>query len=350
MTVSTIAPAPVVPTGAAAPVPAEPAPDMFAVLLTACVTPTKPSAGATVPKDGPSDPAMPVDLLAVAALPQPMPPLVPLPLVVEAPVATASTAAVKGKPVVTDVTCVHLPDVHDLKAVAPGQVKEPGTSAKAFAPGQVKEPGTSAKAFAPGQVKKHSEESGAVDPGPVTPPETVATSPVVDTTPVIAITNATADISSVVVPTQPPASHLPTEAPKHEPTHAVRPALAAAAKRLTHEGGRTSLVVRLDPPELGAVLVRMTVREGQVEVTLRAPDLAAQGGLLAQAPEIQQVLKEAGLDLTSFDVTYGEMAKGQSEEHRQTPDRGTPHQRGNADGTVHVMDDVTDPQPAGTWL
>lgn len=231
----------------------------------------------------------------------------------------------------------------------------PETSAQALAPGRLKEDGTSAKGVAPGQVKGAHESAKAVAPGqrahvadaPPAPPQTPPTETVTPAPPVDAAVTATAPAPAAtavttVTPVTPPAAT--------EPTHTVRPAIAAAAKRLTHQGDRTSLVVRLDPPELGAVLVRMTVREGQVEVTLRAPDLAAQGGLLAQAPEIQQVLREAGLDLTSFDVSYGELTQGQPQERRGTPDRGTPQQRGGADGTVHVTDDVTDPQPAGTWL
>lgn len=216
------------------------------------------------------------------------------------------------------------------KAFAPGQVKPEGTPATQLAPGHVKLEGESAKAYAPGHVSR------ATPAEPPLPPAE-STMPLAPVTPMVPVTAA-------------PPEPSPVPVVMSEPTHTVRPAIAAAAKRLTQDGDRTSLVVRLDPPELGAVLVRLTVREGQVEVTLRAPDLAAQGGLLAQAPEIQQVLREAGLDLRSFDVSYGELSHGQSEERQETPDRGTPRQYGSADGTVHVTDDVTDPQPAGTWL
>jgi hypothetical protein len=139
------------------------------------------------------------------------------------------------------------------------------------------------------------------------------------------------------------------------PTHAVRPALVEAARHLKTEGGRTSLLIRLDPPELGAVLVRLTVKDGLVDVQLRTPDLAARGDLQAQQADVQQVLKEQGLDLSSFDVSHGETFTPQDPPPggRQTPDRATPRQLVSADGhasTAHVMDDVPRPQSAGTWL
>ncbi len=131
---------------------------------------------------------------------------------------------------------------------------------------------------------------------------------------------------------------------------AVQPALVAAAESLRSEGGRTSLVIRLDPPELGALLVRMTVRDGQVELTVRAPDAAAHGGLLAQTADLQQVLRDAGMDLSSYDVSYADLT-GQDRGDRQgPPDRGTPRPARTADGLDNVTDDVPDPQPAGTWL
>ncbi len=94
----------------------------------------------------------------------------------------------------------------------------------------------------------------------------------------------------------------------------------------------------------------MTVRDGQVELTVRAPDAAAHGGLLAQTTELQQVLREAGLDLKSYDVSYGGPPRDDPGEQQAPPDRGTPRSTRSADGTVHVTDDVPDPQPAGTWL
>jgi flagellar hook-length control protein FliK len=141
-------------------------------------------------------------------------------------------------------------------------------------------------------------------------------------------------------------------------TSTVSPALVEAARGLQQEGGgRTSLVVRLDPPELGAVVVRLTVLDGRVDVHLRTPDLTARADLQAQTWDVQQVLRAHGLDLGSYDVKHGELFTGGGQSEARTPDRGTPQQRRPADGhsgqlslNTTVTDDVTSPQSAGTWL
>jgi flagellar hook-length control protein FliK len=125
-----------------------------------------------------------------------------------------------------------------------------------------------------------------------------------------------------------------------------------AARGLRHEGGgRTSLVVRLDPPELGAVLVRLTVQDGRVDVQLRTPDLVARNDLQAQQYDVQQVLRDQGFDLSSFDVAHGDVFPGNQGD---SPDRGTPQRSRRADGAMDdhhsVMDDGLAPEPSGTWL
>jgi hypothetical protein len=153
--------------------------------------------------------------------------------------------------------------------------------------------------------------------------------------------------------TAPVTSESPQAVGDTGPARHVRPALLEAARHLKTEGGRTSLVIRLDPPELGAVLVRLTVRDGQVDVQLRTPDAAARSDLQAQSFDVQQVLREQGLDLSSFDVRHGESFTAGDRPAGETPDRGTPRRGTRADGqphTSHVMDDVSRPQSAGTWL
>jgi flagellar hook-length control protein FliK len=131
-------------------------------------------------------------------------------------------------------------------------------------------------------------------------------------------------------------------------------AVLEAVRGLRHEqSGRTSLVVRLDPPELGAVVVRLAVRDGRVDVQLRTPDLGAREGLAAQHHDVEQLLREQGLDLRSFDVSRGELPAGQTGQEG-SPDRGTPAGPRAADGPLRDQADVTDDAPApaapGTWL
>jgi hypothetical protein len=125
-----------------------------------------------------------------------------------------------------------------------------------------------------------AEVSRPEEPAPAVPAQVDAPVPVAAPAP-----------DAATVPPPPVAHVAPTkevhiEAPvtATTSTHQVKPALVEAARGLRREGGgRISLVVRLDPPELGAVLVRLTVQDGRVDVTLRTPDLAARADLQAQS-------------------------------------------------------------------
>ena len=204
---------------------------------------------------------------------------------------------------------------------------------------------------------------------PAAPGRTAVLTPELTSEPETGPAPADAALAPAAVPTAAPAVPAPIGAPvagtgRGEPvtsSHQVQPALVEAARGLRDEGGgRTSLVVRLDPPELGAVVVRLTVQDGRVDVQLRTPDVTARADLQAQAPDVQRVLRDNGFDLTSFDVAHGAdqggLAAGGRDDAR-TPDRGTPQHRTTADGrpgTSHVTDDAVtdrdDPQAAGTWL
>ncbi|MCW2665416.1 MAG: Flagellar hook-length control protein FliK, partial [Frankiales bacterium] len=144
----------------------------------------------------------------------------------------------------------------------------------------------------------------------------------------------------------------------------VRPALTELARGLKSEGGQASLLIRLDPPDLGPVLVRLTVTDNRVDVQLRAPEIAATAGLAGASADVQRVLAEHGLDLSSFDVRQGELAGGgtgssrqQEQDARQAPGRGTSGQQSAADAGTgtngsRVTDDATaagDPA-SDTWL
>ena len=200
----------------------------------------------------------------------------------------------------------------------------------------------------------------ATAPAPALPQEQAPAHPVTshrDTAPAVEQGRAPEPPAAAVPVLQEPqvtTASAPVEAPRAAApvtsTHHVKPALVEAARGLRHEGGgRTSLVVRLDPPELGAVLVRLTVQDGRVDVTLRTPDLAARADLQAQSYDVQQVLREQGFDLSSFDVAQGDVLP---DGWGDAPDRGTPERGRRADGQPHtpVTDDGPAPEPSGTWL
>lgn len=210
------------------------------------------------------------------------------------------------------------------------------------------------------------DEEQPVPPGSAAPellavddpqvPVQVADELLVDQVPV-----APPDVPVLAAPAPAAAGTPPTaEAPAVEgtgPTKHVQPAVLEAVRGLRHEGGgRTSLVVRLDPPELGAVLVRLTVQDGRVEVQLRTPDLAVRGDLQAQAYDVEQVLRAQGFDLASFDVSQGDVLPGSTSggrPDRQAHEQGRPADQGPS-RTTHVMDDVPEPDGTqaapGTWL
>jgi flagellar hook-length control protein FliK len=71
---------------------------------------------------------------------------------------------------------------------------------------------------------------------------------------------------------------------------------------LVYERERNSLTVRLDPPELGVVELRLQATGGEVQAWLSAErDLTRQ--LLQQAQQyLREQLESRGLQLTHFDV------------------------------------------------
>ena len=114
--------------------------------------------------------------------------------------------------------------------------------------------------------------------------------------------------------THAPTPHAPT--PTHEPTLSATDAAAPVAEpnwnaaeqvaqhieRMVYERERNRLTVRLDPPELGVVELRIQATGGEVQAWLTAErDLTRQ--MLQQAQQyLREQLESRGLHLTHFDV------------------------------------------------
>jgi flagellar hook-length control protein FliK len=248
-----------------------------------------------------------------------------------------------------------VPAAHAIAAsVAPVVRAAPGLPSTPLTPAAAATPATPAAPATPGvRAMPVTPATPAVPAAPGTPAQHPHQRARADNEPLDPLVPQQPDRPGATpAPTAPTSTAAPLT-PAAEPltsTHHVQPRLIEAARGLRHEGGgRVSLVVRLDPPELGAVLVRLTVQDGRVDVQLRTPDLAARSDLQARSFDVQQILREQGLDLTSFDVAHGDVFPGDSGQ-TGTPDRGTPRRPQHADGASHVTDDVPDPQPAGTWL
>ena len=163
---------------------------------------------------------------------------------------------------------------------------------------------------------------------------------------------ATADVAGVRVETS-----APEPAERSEATvRAVRPAIAELARGLQSSGpGHASLVVRLDPPELGSVLVRVQVRDGGVSISCSTGDAGAVQALQLQQDDLVELLRGEGLDLESYAVR--EHGLGSSRDDSREPSspqggRGRRHEAGERpDGAG------TDPRPqagdtddTATWL
>lgn len=102
----------------------------------------------------------------------------------------------------------------------------------------------------------------------------------------------------------PLATTAPTSAARDARTvRNVQPALLELARGLRTTGaGHATLVVRLDPPELGPVLVRVVLRAGTVSVTCRSADPGAVGVLQQQRGDLRDLLRREGFDLADYDV------------------------------------------------
>lgn len=108
-----------------------------------------------------------------------------------------------------------------------------------------------------------------------------------------------------------PAQHTPhalaaaeSASPLHyaEPNWGVAEQVAQHIERMVYERERNSLTVRLDPPELGVVELRIQATGGEVQAWLSAErDLTRQ--MLQQAQQyLREQLESRGLNLTHFDV------------------------------------------------
>ncbi len=163
-------------------------------------------------------------------------------------------------------------------------------------------------------------------------------------------------------PAVPPAAHPLTRVAVEQAPAQVQPAVAELARGLRDiGGGRASLVVRLDPPELGPVVVRLTVRDGRVDVQLRTGEAVASVGLAAASADVRSTLAQHGLDLSSFDVAQGDTSGGAPSERRASSDQATPERRPTADRSTgaprargtDALPHSTSDQDAGTtgaWL
>ncbi|MCX7926213.1 MAG: flagellar hook-length control protein FliK [Fimbriimonadales bacterium] len=104
-------------------------------------------------------------------------------------------------------------------------------------------------------------------------------------------------------------AHAIEASPRAEPSWHAAEQVAQHIERMVYDRERDSIIVRLDPPELGAIELRIQTTGNEVQAWVNAErDLTRQ--LLQQAQQqLREQLESRGLQLTHFDVG------GQSHSH-----------------------------------
>ncbi len=93
-------------------------------------------------------------------------------------------------------------------------------------------------------------------------------------------------------------------------------------RALDPSGGTNRAVVRLDPPDLGQIVVEVVGRGDEIAVVARADTAEAARALVRQRAEIQAAVEALGLSVSDFDVHHGDGNDGQGQQGRdQRPNR-----------------------------
>jgi flagellar hook-length control protein FliK len=171
-----------------------------------------------------------------------------------------------------------------------------------------------------GDVK--AEAAPAADhtetPAPNSAPRLAPKSAAPQSAPKEAIAVAPSDARESAPPSQ-PATSAPAPAASTHTQHAAAEQIAARAAPAAQvareivrrfDGGNTRFELRLDPPELGRVEVRLDVsRDHRVTAVIAADSPQALTELARHARDLEQMLQSAGLELSdsglSFDLRQG---------------------------------------------
>ncbi len=120
----------------------------------------------------------------------------------------------------------------------------------------------------------------------------------------------------------------------------LTPAAASVAQQIIRrfDGGSTEFQIRLDPPELGRVDVRIEVsRDKKITATIAADSPQTLQDFVRSARDLQRALADAGIDLADNGLTFSDRREAAPEDQAEaSPLRG----RGD------VEDDVSAPTPA----
>ncbi len=128
-------------------------------------------------------------------------------------------------------------------------------------------------------------------------------------------------------PLQAPSSHAPTQVlqPSSEQSASrAAPATAQVGREIIRRfnGHNTQFELRLDPPELGRVDVRLEVgRDHRVTATISADTPQALAEMARHARELEQSLQSAGLELAHNGLSF-DLRQGSGEERETAAEKG----------------------------
>jgi len=206
----------------------------------------------------------------------------------------------------------------------------PATTAVHPLPAGASAPETTPQRTEPATPRQHTETSKAIEdarpaPAPVTagqseakrtPLEATSSQPLQDTsvaTPAQSVASPPTDLAVPVLPTPPqpaPPSAAPTEAAAASAAspRAASPTaqIAPAVMQMGHApDGAQRLTVRLEPPELGHVQVRIdrpSEAPARVEITVEKAETLTL--LLRDQPQLQRALDQAGVPAEGRSITF----------------------------------------------
>lgn len=126
----------------------------------------------------------------------------------------------------------------------------------------------------------------------------------------------------VASPSPVPGAPLPTSVAARSATAAttaVRPTPAAQISdtivthaRVLEQNGRVEFQMRLDPPELGRLQIRLVARGDEMHGQVLVANEAVRGMIESQLPELRQRLEAAGVSVQSFDVSTDSGSSGRN--------------------------------------
>jgi flagellar hook-length control protein FliK len=101
----------------------------------------------------------------------------------------------------------------------------------------------------------------------------------------------------------------------------------AKAFHTAQERGGT-LQIRLSPPELGAMRLELTVKDGVMSAALETENASARRALLDHLPALRERLAEQNIRVERFDVDVRRDGGGQQEAAAQNQQHGGEHRHG----------------------